>query len=367
MILKFSSIVLLTVSLFAENIRYAKHDLHTLVPEKNSFNISIEYILLNDTIDLFNLKDKELSGAKNLGSIGDINGYKIGFIYGLRDDLMISYNFTQTNLEYLSDTMKNTKHDIYLKYNLFQNSLAFFNSGVSVDVGYTRDSLTDFYLRDTNAINEMIKRVLPNEDAKLLKSDGVTPFANEPFPRAKGYYARFNNTTTKLNENPYVSMEDTSDNSFYIRALTGFYSDHQITDFYTGYKYSKIKNTISTTKEILDLAKQKGYDLHKVLDRDEGMAFLGFNYSFDSGSFIYEFNYEYDRFFRDSNLGYINYNHIINANISYALNKNTLLSLGGKIMYRQFNGEIPYLYSEYTQTTFDHKYGYARFGILYRF
>jgi hypothetical protein len=364
---KYSSFLLLTVSLFAKNIEYAKHDLHTLTPPKDSFSVSLEYVLLNDTVDLLNLKSKELSGVKNLGSIGDIDGYNIGLRYAIRDDLMVSYNLTQTNLEYLSDTMKNLKHDIYLRYNLFQDNLSFFNSGLSVDVGYIRNSLNDFYLRDKNAINEMIKRVLPNENAKLLESDGITPFPNEPFPRAKGFYASFNNTITKLDENPYISMTKTYDDSFYTRFLTGFYSNNQITDFYIGYKYSSIKNTISTTKQIIDLAKNEGYNLHKVLDRNEGMAFFGFNYSYDSGSFIYEFNYEYDRFFRDADLGYINYNHIINANISYVLNKNTLLSLGGKIMYRQFNGEIPYLYNEYTQSTFDHKYGYARFGLIYRF
>ncbi len=355
------------MALLGANIRYAKSDLHTLSISKNQIDISLEYRLLNDTVDIFNLKEKELGGIKGFASIGDLNGYGISLRYGIKSNLMIDYKHDTDSIEYLSDTMKNSRDELYLRYHLFENDFAYFNSGVSFDIGYMRNSLDDFYLKDIKAINEMIKRVLPGKDAKLLYSDGVTPFSGEPFARTKGYYSYFNHTMTKLAKDPYISITNTKDDSFFLRVLSGFNTDKKVFDMYTGYRYTKIKSTISSTDEIVRLAKTKGYDLKKILDRDENMLFLGFNYSQNIKRFIYEFNYEYDRFFRGSGLGYLNSNHIINASISYVLDKNTLLSLGGKIMYRQFNGVIPYLYNKYTQTTFDHKYGYMTFGIEYKF
>jgi len=60
-------------------------------------------------------------------------------------------------------------------------------------------------------------------------------------------------------------------------------------------------------------------------------------------------------------------NHVLNLNLVYALSKKTALYIGGKIMANQFNGEIPYLYINATKTSFDHKYGYAQTGIMFRF
>ena len=368
-ILRYISLILLaTVFIFAKNIKYAKSDIHTLTLEKKNYELSLEYALLNDTVDIFGFKKRELKSIKKFGSIGDLDGYDLTFRYGITDKFMLNLSISTQNLQYIGDTLKNSRYDLFLRYHLYENDFLYFNSGLSFDIGYKRNSLKDFYFRDINAMNEMIKRVLPGSDAKLLYSDGIHKLdPNDPKARAKGYYAYFKHTYTKLNTPPYVSMIDTNDNTYYARFLTGFKNDNRIADFYIGYKKTKIKNTITTTQEILTLAKSKGYDLKKVLDRDESGLMFGFNYSFDTRHFVYEFNYEYDRYFRDSGLGYLNSNHIVKASISYILNRHWLLSLGGKIMFRQFNGEIPYLYSKYTQTTFDHKYGYSKFSITYSF
>lgn len=354
-------------TLFAQTINYAQHDLHTQVIAKNQTELSLEYTLINDTVDVFNLKQSEFSNTSSIGSMGDSDSLGIGIRYGLSDTMMLSIKHSKRNIKYISETLTNQKSDIFLRYNIFHYDGAFFNSGVSVDVGYTRNKLKNFYLRKSTSINKMIKRILPNANAALLYSDGINPFKGEPFARPEGYYARFNNTTTALTQDPYVSLIKTQDDSFYTRVLTGFHTDESITDFYAGYKYTSIKNTITTTQEILSLAQNEGIDLKKILDRDEAMLFLGFNYSINVDKFIYEFSYEYDHFLRDGGLGYVNYNHIFNAHISYILRKDLLISVGGKILYRQLNGEIPYLYNKYTQTTFDHKYGYATLGLQYRF
>jgi hypothetical protein len=60
-------------------------------------------------------------------------------------------------------------------------------------------------------------------------------------------------------------------------------------------------------------------------------------------------------------------NYVTTLNLNYKLNKNITLFLGGKIMFYQFNGEIPYLYTKYNQGSFAHKYGFVDIGVIYSF
>jgi hypothetical protein len=93
----------------------------------------------------------------------------------------------------------------------------------------------------------------------------------------------------------------------------------------------------------------------------------GFNYTLEGSKTIYEFGFEYDKFIRDDGLDYIDYNYIFDLSITRLLNEHIALSLGSRIMYRQLNGQIPYLYNKYSQNSYDHKYGYAFAGILFTY
>ncbi|MEA3353047.1 MAG: hypothetical protein U9Q33_04425, partial [Campylobacterota bacterium] len=83
--------------------------------------------------------------------------------------------------------------------------------------------------------------------------------------------------------------------------------------------------------------------------------------------YILEFNYEYNKLFRDKKLEYMNKNNIINMFLSKKISDNVLVYLGGRAMFQQFNTDIPYLYNQYSQTQFDKKYGFAQLGLIYSF
>jgi len=368
LLIKIFIIVVLSLSYgLSKNLNYAIHDAHTLTIPKNQLTISYDYMLMNDTVDVLDIKEKEFGNSTKYDAIGDLNGHNIKLRYGILDDLMIGVRFKKEDIQYSSNTITNTNIDTYMRYNIFNHKYATLNSGLSFDIGYVSNKLDDFYMRDITAINDMIDRVLPNENAQIKYSDGVTPFSGEPFPRAQGYYTYFNNVTTTISNAPYVSLQDTKDESLYLRLLTGFYNKNNITDFYIGIKYTSIDTLITTTQEIIDLAAAKNFDLEKYLNRDEQMISIGMNHTLESKNFIYEFGFEYDKFIRDKGLNYIDFNYIIDSDISYKLTKHTLLFIGAKIMYRQLNGEIPYLYNEYSQTSYDHKYGYAKAGLQVSF
>jgi len=132
--------------------------------------------------------------------------------------------------------------------------------------------------------------------------------------------------------------------------------------FFIKYQHTSITTTLKANKELTEKGKEQGYNLHKNFDRNENSADIGFNII--SGlDYIIEFEYYWTRLYRDKGLGYVRYNHTINLDIVKPLNKKWFIYMGGQILYRQFNGKINYLYNKYSQTTFDHKYGFARVGI----
>ena len=343
----------IATSLFAKNINYAMSDIHTLTIPKNSLHLTASYMLINDSIDLLNVKQSVSGGNSNFNSLGNMNGYEFGLAYGLTDNFMISYKINQQKISYSNNDFENTKNEIFARYNVLQNSGAVFNSGISLDVGFINNSLKNIYITNIDDINKLAKRY-SGGDFKIVPNNGGLDVVN-------------GNQYTPLTYYPWVGLEDTSDNSLYLRALTGFHSDNGLYDFYIGMKYTKINNTITANDELLSLASNNNLNIYKDLARTEEMYFLGTNISYDIYDYILEFAYEFDYFKRDSNLDYINFNHVVDLSLAYEVSKNLLIFAGGKFMYRQLNGQIPYLYNQYTQTTYDHIYGYAKFGITYNF
>lgn len=376
--------IFLALSLSAKHLRYIDSDIHTLTLSKHKGSISLEYLLMNDTIDLFNLKSKELGNSATLGAIGDLNGYNIKLNYGIFDSLTLVSKFSKQSITYADTTLSNTQNDIYLRYNFFNHPLAFFNSGISMDIGYVTNSSNNYYLKDKIAVKQMLSKI-PDSDIVKASNGKISKFKpNDPEvtifnpfgtnPKVGDYYYLQNNSKIIIGSDlkgfidkqidnakeSYISLTDTNDKSTYIRLLIGFYDNDSITDFYIGIKNTKVESILKAKIDTLP-------SVVKSLNHTETSYFLGFNYSISKNKIAYEINYEYERFNRDKKLDYINYNHIIKTSISYAITRNIFITLNSKLMYRQFNGQIPYMYNQYTQTTFDHKYGYTGIGLHYLF
>ena len=358
--------LLIPALIFSKNLNYVINDIHSLIMPKSKVLVVLEKQKINDTIDIFNIKESELKSIKKYDAIGDMDGYRLNIKYGLNQNSMLNLEIKKQNIQMSSQYMHNKNYDIFLRYNFLQNN--YFSKSISFDIGYVVNKMDDLYIYDLQTINDLAKRyykdtkfyidqIKDDNDPILNKGDYFIPDLNTPNPNDK----------IILNEKPYAVIKDTDDKSYYLRLIGGFYTTNSYHDFYGGVKLTKIKNTITANNELVKKAKTQGKELLKILDRDEKMVFIGYSYSKSIKKYIIEFNYQYDRFFRDSGLDYINYNHIMQLHIARIINKNLFVYIGGKAMYRQFNGEIPYLYNKYSQTTYDHKYGYAKIGFGYLF
>ncbi len=344
-----------------EHIRYVASNLHAYTMKKGSSNLLIEYLKMNDMLDIFHLKQKELGSKSNYGAIGDMKGYSIGGIYALSDKSLLHLKYTKQDIGYGSGTLENNHINGYIRYQITHSDYAMVNA-TALDIGIVANNAHDLSYSDNRYLEPLATKFLHVKSTKITKnSEGKYRIDLIHSDGTDDYF--FN-----LTQKPAILLKDMEDISYFIRAI----GEKKITNdlyiaLFLAYRKTSIKSTITTNDEIYKIAKYLKYNARKSLDRDESRISGGFNISLDWLKMGWELTYTYSRYDRDKGLGYINTNHVIDATLSRKITKNILAYSGVKLMYRQFNGEIPYLYNKYTQTTFDHKYGYVRFGLIYRF
>ncbi len=329
----------------------------TLPPKQLSIKSS--YNKINDTIDIFDIKESELgSDASKYGSLGDSTGFDLSLGYGINNYISIYYDYENLDMKYIGSSLNNNKNDIFLRLNISNHPSNFFNS-VSLDVGYSRNSADDLNIKNVSTLNSLFKKVKPDSNI-FIKDDKVTISMDDTLIRL-------------LDKDgkpiaPYISIGNLSDNSLYFRFLAGIRKGRSILDFYTGLKYVDINGEISLEPSSNNIIKDKVYQFAKSdISRNEKQALIGLSYKVEVGSFLFDFNYEYNRIFGRDIVNDNNHNNIINASLSTVVTKNLLIFVGGKLMLNQFNGVIPYLYNEYTAHKYDKKYGYMKVGFLYNF
>ncbi|MBN2781974.1 MAG: hypothetical protein JXQ66_01905, partial [Campylobacterales bacterium] len=61
----------------AQNINYAQNDIHTLTIPKGKLTLNISKQLMNDTVDILNIKESEFGNSTKFDAIGDLDGWGI--------------------------------------------------------------------------------------------------------------------------------------------------------------------------------------------------------------------------------------------------------------------------------------------------
>ncbi len=350
---------IITISLFSLNVfgvepLYEFSDIHGFLPQEERATLKAEAEAINDTIDVFKIKESEFdSNTAGFDALGDMKGFDFEFGYGMKY-LYLHTTLNQKNLQYSGTTLTNNYFELYGRYNILQ----FDKLALSLDVGYETNRAKDTYVRDSVAINDTIKRAFPDQTITINNNiltqinDGVTK-------------------TTNLTLDPYVAILDTKDEALYWRGIVSFWSNYTVTDIFGGYKQIKINNFIdsSIAHEIALQDDLQNGDLKATYkaSREDGMIFAGMSFGVRYEKFFTEFKYQYNKMLRVDCLKEMDVNHIVDVNFLYNITPSVGFYLGGHMMSNQFNGEIPYLYTKYTKTSFDHKYGYARTGLLFRF
>lgn len=340
----------------ASGLPYFVNDVHGYLP-KNQGDIGIEVLKMNDMVDILNIKESEFGGNLKETSIGDMNGVSIFGRYKLKDDLMGSGRYQKATVSYGAGELNNQKMELFARHNILSKNFA-------LDIGMVQNKGDAIVNKDIDMINSMITRFVGSGGSIVCSSFGC----DINYKDSTG-----DEQTLGATIEPYISTNNLKDNTVYLRAIKSISDEISTVDTYISYGYTKINTFLDSSihyepnTTLQNELRNKGIAPYKNLDRTEQKITLGINYSAFVGKWAMDALYEYDYFLRDSELGYINHNHKIDINIGYKIFPNIRFFVGGKIMSNQFNGEIPYLYNKYTQTSFDHKYGWAKTGLVYSF
>ncbi len=320
---------------------------------KNTLKLKLNYNRINDTIDVFNIKESEL-GSNNLGSIGDSSGYDISLGYGLTDFIALYANYNYISINYNDTKLKNSQLDLYTKINLYHNPDNIFKT-FSVDIGYIGNSANNLDIKKHSTLNSIVQKIRPGTSIKFSEDGGLT---------------RNGTTLYIIGDNgvlsPFIRLEDLGDKSFYLRALSGIEFQNSVLQIHGGFKKTSIDTliTLKPDHSVIQTALDEFGNIN--LNRDEKTIFGGLNFAYEYSDYIFEAGYEYLKIFgREKELDATDDNHILNATISKSLTKDLRVFIGGKAMLHQFNGVIPYLYNEYSKHRYDKKYGYAKVGFIY--
>lgn len=371
---KIYQLSLLPLALSAQNINYSIHNTHGFTIPSQQIEVVINNISMNDTLDILKLKQQEFSGSTlSATSIGDLSGYGLEVRYGATDSLMVALKRENMDISYGSNTLNNIRNEIFVRKS-FKTG---YSKAVALDIGLINNKGGDIKLTDVNQINSEAGKFINGVQAKYTNSSPYRIVAPNVTYLASNGDEVTGDIDITATVTPFVSTEKLEDNSLYIKGISSWISGNHIVDIYTAFTYTKITTYIDSsinqeaiknpTGTIATALKLLGQTAYRNLDRDEKKLTLGANYSYSGPVWTYEINYEFDKLFRDRGLDYRSINHKLQASIGYLFTKNTMGFVSAKAMTTQFNGEIPYLYNKYSQTSFDHRYGYVKAGCVVKF
>lgn len=357
----------LSVALFGEDFDYLNNTKHAFLLNSDDIYLKFQYEKLDDTVDVLDLKESEnVSSSTSTTTLGDLDGMSIETAFTFWDKFLFDISFGEKELNYNGIAMTNNNANTFLRYQPYKSEKHAF----AIDVGYEVNILKDISIYDIDTMNTLIDRVSSNSDISIEQSNNIYLL---------NYVSSSSSNTILLENTPYVSLDDTEDKAFYIRGIYSYLVEKFLFDFYLGYKEVDVKATLNSSlvnesnSIIQDALSENGLENYLYsTDRVDVIYFTGLGLTYSIGDFNAEFNYEFRKISRidiletNSNNEKTDQNHIFDLDLSYNITDSLTYYLGARVMTNQFNGELHYLFTGYTSTTFDHKYGYAKTGLIYR-
>lgn len=333
-----------------------------LAPE--SLEVSLQYGKMNDMLDFFNIRDSELGSSQQAIDIGDYSHLKLGVGYAPFVDTMLQGQISKRTVDYGKDSIDVLSYDLSARYLLKPPTLTSPTS-VSMDVGIKGNEGKKLSVTSAEDISYYLNKI--GSSIEVSETEDYLWFTKT-----------LTDSTVSVglpkDQNPEISIDSMSDRTLYGRIGFGVAMERFFPSLYIEGGHTEISTKIDTNMD--DIAGETFQDLFSTytdfpidLGRNEKYGALGLELSFvGPWDTLFHAAYEYKRIFRSSSkLDYMKDNHTLRADVSYNVTPNLSVSLGGVYLQHQLNGDIPFLYNQYTQTTFDHRYGWAEVGIRYLF
>lgn len=334
--------------------------------ELNSINLEFQYLDKNfDPFDVIKNESKTIN-LDSISAPGDMVGGKLKFFYNFSPLISAELTAGQADYDYGLDSIKVDQLGIELNLKKQINRFVFVFSA-----GYEYMNADDIKYSNLDNLNFMAKRIFPGQKIEVVFSE------ENGYGFKKDKTAVFSKDAKNLDK-PYISIKDMDSSSFYSGASIHYNYNKIYSGFFGEIGKTKVNAAIDTNlddyskslEKYMTENQKKALNSFPInLDRDDETYFSAGTYLQFPLIFDLKLNlvYTFIRFNRDSDLDYEPDNHALNVSLIYPLTEKISLNFGGQYLYRQLNGVVPFLYNKYTQTTFDHKYGYLHAGLTYSF
>jgi len=284
---------------------------------------------MNDTIDVFDFKQRSVGDnldLKSLGNFGNYQNYGGIFNFGLTNRIMLSVKLEFPKIDYGIDDLDITRLNAGLKWTFLEENNVL--PALAIGAGYRNDR------------GDNIKR----------RFSSITI-------NAEGTELNFNFTNPQT-----ITISGVKDETFMVNLYASKYlfNDFAVHTF-AGYGKTNVTSDFSTSLKI-----DKVQNLLKNLEYDEDDFTIGFGFHYKITDWIVlNGNYRFVYLDRDIDSEISDgekRNDIVDVKLNFILGKYISMTLDGKYLRHNFVGEIPFIYNKFTAKQSSHEYGYAGVG-----
>lgn len=331
-------------------------------PHPSNIQINLAVDAVNDTIDIFNMRESEGITDK---SAGDYQGFHLSAKYDLNPQWSIEGAYWHRSIDYSQDTNKIQSALLAARFtpelNLKKNDALSFRTSIW---GNTADTLTK---STPTTVNQRTFQQVNVEDPQdfQVQFDGI--------------FSRKLDVMNQLNAFASIGYSKVEVSNLYLQAMQqGCLMNVNInsSNQYSGNLAQPCtKGGITLTNlQISGNANEFGLDVQQDLNYESYYAGLGGSWNWRYKQFESQIAYQYQRLWRDkiddriSNFGNtaIKDNHTLGAKLSYDFTPQVTGFIEGQVFQHNFVGDIPFLYNGVTASRLDKRYGLASLGLNIR-
>ena len=341
---------------------FVRNYLSGVTLNKHQLEFSADYLVMNDTVDLLDIKESRMSSVSSTfsgDSIGDLKGGQLLVAYGLSDEWLLSGGYVYRDLDVTVSNFEIDSYELALtkRFNLDETDSLY----AFLVLGGRYDTSTDFSTSNVAEIDYFAKKLGGNysvseKPGRIEISDGNITLSS-PIVNRDG----------SLKQPLTLSMQDSTDYSVFIRGGVGKRWQQVNLSLFAEVGYSDIQGDFDQNLDLYGVDSDNNLvaTLDQGLDRDENYAKAGFDLYYETGFGVAaNLSYSYIVLDRDEGLNDFDTNHVVEGDLILWLNRHLALDVGAAYYSRQFNGVVPLLYNKYTQSSFDHDYGVVHCGLI---
>lgn len=358
-------ITLISTFVFSTSAFAAPHDLYLtaqeLKPSSHQLKLDLAIDAVNDTIDIFDMREAEGITDK---SAGDYLGFHLAAQYDISPEWAIEGRFWNREIEYTLDTNELQSYLVALRYvpelGLKKNDRLAFRASLW---GNTADVLSKTTATRVNNYQFSQVHVKSPEDLQF-QLDGI--------------FSRKLDFMNQINAFVSLGYSQVDVGSLDVQAqYQGCLMDIRIqnNNHYTGQLARPcVRDGLTFTElAVSGDAEQFGLNVQQDLNYDSYFASVGGSWNWRYRQFASQIAYQYQYLWRDKMDDRVNQfgnsaikdNHTLGIKLSYDFHPQVSAFLQGEIYQHNLVGYVPFLYNGVTASRLDKRYGLASIGLQF--